>query len=185
MNGGEIDRLPVSQLSQRYNLARSAVYTRMEALGITTEKVGNKAYINSAQLRLMDDLHRFIQAGGTTPEFLDMRGAQRDVQPGSGQSSGLSLGQPDLLRLITTVAAEVAARFQPAPEPNPLGYYHDLEEAARNGWLLKTSEIAYLLDLSPEEIQRCGDRFQDAGFVFTRVGFRSRGEGAWQVSKRR
>jgi hypothetical protein len=185
MNGGEIDRLPVNQLSQRYNLARSAVYTRMDALGIKTEKIGNKAYVNAAQIRLMDDLHRFIQAGGNTAEFVAMRGIGPNGQQPE-MSSGLSTVQPDLGRLISTVVSEVMSRLQPSePEPHPLEYFEFLEKAVRNGWEFSTSELAYLLQVSPNEIQRYGDRFQDAGFVFTKVGFRGRGEAAWRVTKRR
>lgn len=186
MNGGEIDRLPVNQLSQRYDLARSAVYTRMDALGIKTEKIGNKAYINSAQLRLMDELHRFIQAGGNTAEFVAMRGIRQNGQPPPSVSGGLSTLQPDLGGLISAVVSEVMSRIQPSqPEPHPLEYFEFLEKAVRNGWEFSTSELARLLQLSPNEIQRYGDRFQDAGFVFTKVGFRSHGEAAWRVTKRR
>ena len=85
---------------------------------------------------------------------------------------------------MSTIAAEIASRFQPAlPEPDPLAYFEVLERAAQCGWHLRTSEIAYLLDLSPSEIGLYGDRFTEAGFVFTRAGYRTRGEVAWKVSK--
>lgn len=182
MNNGELDRLPVSNLSQRYSLVRSAVYTRMEALKIKPERVGNRAYVNAAQVRLLDEFHQFIGSGGTTAEFLEMRGLQ-EAQP-TEVSGGLSAGQPDIGRLISSIVSEVVNRIQPAPEPSPLGYFEDLEKAARGGWELSTSELAYLLDLTLDEIQRYGDRFQDAGFVFTKVGYRGRGEAAWRVTKR-
>lgn len=187
MGKGEIDRLPVSQLGERYGLVRSAVYTRMDALGIKPVKVGNKAYVTAEQLALMDDLHQFIQRGGTTAEFLESRGIQRgDSSPdmSSEQSSGLSTVQPDIIQLVRAIAAEIASRFQPAlPDPDPLAYFEALERAAQGGWLLKTSEIAYLLDLPPAELKLYGDRFSEAGFVFTKAGYRSGGEIAWKVSK--
>jgi hypothetical protein len=183
MSNGEIDRLPVNQLAARYNLVRSAVYTRLEALGIKPERVGNKSYINAKQLRLLDDLDQFIKAGGTTAEFLDQRGMQRSDES-SNLSSGLSTTPPDIIKLVSTIAAEIASRFQPAlPEPDPLAYFEVLERAAQGGWHLRTSEIAYLLDLSPSEIGLYGDRFTEAGFVFTRAGYRKGGEVAWKVSK--
>ena len=195
MSNGEIDRLPVSQLGDRYNLVRSAIYTRLDALGIKPGRVGNKAYVNAEQLRLLDELHRFIQSGGTTAEFLEMKGLSR-AEPNSndsnnsssgmssGMSSGLSASQPDIMKLVAAIAAEIASKFQPPPpEPDPLAYFETLERAARNGWLLSTSEVSYLLDLPPATIRACGDRFFEAGFVFTKAGFRSRGEVAWRVSK--
>lgn len=184
MGNGEIDRLPVSQLMDRYNLVRSAVYNRLEALGIKPEKIGNKAYVNSTQLRLLDDLHQFIQTGGTTAEFTESRGLQKANAETSGLSSGLSTIQPDIMKLVAAIAAEFAARFQPpTPEPDPFAYFEVLERAARNGWLLRTTEVAYLLDLPPASIRAYGDRFSEAGFTFTRAGYRSQGEVAWRVSK--
>ncbi|MCL6434703.1 MAG: hypothetical protein K6T90_10920 [Leptolyngbyaceae cyanobacterium HOT.MB2.61] len=184
MSDSEIDRLQVSQLPERYNLARSAVYTRLEALGIKPEKVGNKAYINAEQLKLLDELHEFIQTGRSTAEFLEMKGIQRGEEEPSGMSSGLSNVQPDMIQLIAAIAGEVAARLQPAPtETDPFAYYEILEKACRNGWLLSTSELANLLDLLPSEIREYGDSFSEAGFVFTRAGYRVGGEVAWRVSK--
>lgn len=187
MGNGEIDRFPVSQLRARYNLVRSAVYTRLKALGIRPQTTGNKAYVNAAQLRLMDDLHQFIQSGGTTAEFLERRGLQKTEVETSGLSSGLSKAPPnDIINMVTAIASEVASKLQPpTPEPDPLAYFERLERAARNGWLLSTSEVAYLLDLPPSTIERFKDRFSDAGFIFTRAGYRTQGEAAWKVSKLR
>ena len=186
MSNGEIDRLPVNQLAVRYNLVRSAVYTRLEALGIKPERVGNKAYVNAEQIRLLDDFHQFIQAGGTTAEFREQRGIPNPKSDESSSlSSGLSTVPPDIIKLVTSIAAEIASRFQPAPaEPDPMAYFEVLERAVQGGWHLRTSEVALLLDLSPSEIELYGDRFTEAGFVFTRAGYRAKGEVAWKVSKR-
>ncbi len=180
-----IDRVPVNQLPDRYNLVRSAIYTRLDALGIEPEKVGNKSYVNAAQLRLLDNLHEFIQAGGTTAEFQESRGIRRRKDNSSGQSSGLSTGQPqaDLSQLLN-VLSDFATKLQPvAPKPDPFAYLETLERAAQTGWLLRTSEVAELLRLSPTEMQLYGDRFSEAGFVFTKAGYRSGGEIAWKVTK--
>jgi len=183
MSNGEIDRLQVNQLSDRYNLARSAVYERIKALGIQTEKIGNKAFVNSEQLKLLDEFHEFIQRGGTAAEFREMRGIQK-AEEAPELSSGLSAAPSEMFGIITAIVSEVAARFQPpTPEPNPLGYYEFLEQAAQKGWLLRTSEVANLLDLPPSELRQYGDSFSEAGFVFTKAGYRSQGEVAWRVSK--
>lgn len=182
MSEGEIDRLQVNQLTDRYNLVRSAVYTRFEALGIKPERIGNKAYINAEQLRLMDELHAFIQRGGNAAEFREMKGIQKVEEP-SEQSSGLSTVQPEMMQFIAAIAAEMASRFQTPAPANPLAYFEMLEQAYRNGWLLSTSELAELLDLLPSEIRSYGDSFSEAGFVFTRAGYRGGGEVAWRVSK--
>jgi hypothetical protein len=184
MSNGELDRLPVNQLMERYGIVRSAVYTRLEALGVKPEKVGNKAYVNLEQLRVLDDLHQFLQRGGNTAEFIESRGLQKPADMSSGLTRGLSTVQPDIVQLVAEIAAQIASRFQPpSPEPDPLAYFQALEQAARNGWLLRTSEVAYLLDLLPSDIQLYGDSFSEAGFTFTKAGYRSRGEVAWRVSK--
>ncbi|MFM7449450.1 MAG: hypothetical protein ACKO24_12735 [Leptolyngbyaceae cyanobacterium] len=184
MSHGEIDRLPVSQLMDRYGIVRSAVYTRMDALGIKPEKVGNKAFVTSKQIKVLDDLHQFLQAGGNTPEFLESRGIQSSTGQSSEQSSGLSLASPDFVNLIAAITAEVASRLQPSTnQPDLFAYFETLEKAAQNGWLLSTSEVAELLDLLPSDIRQYGDRFSEAGFVFTKAGYRAGGEVAWKVSK--
>lgn len=197
MSNGEIDRLPVNQLTERYGLVRSAVYTRMDALGIKPERIGNKSYVNADQIRLLDELHEFIQRGGTTAEFQERYGLPRTGSSNSSnsssslsseQSSGLSAIQPDIIELITRIAAEIASRFQPSPvASNPLAYFEMayfevLERAAQGGWLLKNSEVGRLLDIAPSELQLYSDSFSEAGFTFTKAGYR-KGEVAWRVSK--
>jgi hypothetical protein len=184
MSNGEIDRLPVNQLTERYALARSAVYTRLDALGIKPERIGNKAYVNAEQLKLLDDLHEFINSGGTTAEFQERRGIPRAKDLPTEQSSGLSTIQPDFARLVAAIASEIASRFQSStPDLDPFAYFEVLERAHKNGWLLSTSEVADLLDLLPSDIRQYGDSFSEAGFVFTRAGYRAGGEVAWRVSK--
>ena len=187
MSSGEVDRIPVSQLIERYSLVKSAVYERFKILGIVPEKVGIKSYVNAEQIQLLDKYHQFIQNGGNKAEFREMYGGAKATKADEAfppASGGLSLAQPDIVQLVATIAAQIAAKFQPAsPEPDPLAYFKALEEAASRGWLLKTSEICYLLDLTPDEIKPYGDRFYEAGFVFTKAGYRTKGEVAWQVSK--
>jgi hypothetical protein len=189
MNSGEIDQFPVSQLQSRYDLARSAVYKRMEQLGIATKRVGKHSHISGQQLRLMDELHVFIKQGGSAAEFVEARGLQkRQGNNGNGQSNGgsaLTTTPGDFGGLISAIVSEVINRVGFGPEPDPLEYFETLENAACNGWLLSTSELAGLLDMSPREIESFGDRFSEAGFMFSRSGYRKKtGEIAWKVAKR-
>ena len=193
MSEGNIDRIPVNQLSARYNLARSAVYKRMSDLGIEREKIGNRAYVSGEQVVLLDELHSFIGVGGNVAEFIARKGLDKpnkkaagdSSSQSSGQSSGLALDQSDMVKLISAIAAEMASSLQPslAASADPLAYYESLEKAASNGWKLRTSELASLLKLTPKEIDSYGQTFYEAGFVFNRAGYRSGGETAWLVSK--
>ncbi len=187
MSSGNVDRIPVNQLSDRYKLARSAVYKRMADLGIEREKTGNRAYVNAEQVALLDELHSFIQVGGNVAEFmarkgLEMGGPQSSGSGNSADSSGLALNQSDMVKLVSAIAAEMASQISLLPA-DPLAYYESLERAASNGWKLRTSELAALLKLDPAEINRYGQTFYEAGFAFNRSGYRSGGETAWVVSK--
>ena len=184
MSDGNIDRIPVNQLISRYKLARSAVYKRMADLGIEREKIGNRAYVSAPQIALLDELHAFIQVGGNVAEFIARKGLNPSGQTSADSSSqsagesseltaGSSIDQADMFKLISVFASEMVAKLQPARDP--LAYYESLEKAANRGWKLRTSEIAELLDLDPAEINRYGQTFYEAGFVFNRAGYRSGG----------
>jgi hypothetical protein len=190
MSGGNVDRIPVNQLSDRYKLARSAVYKRMADLGIEREKIGNRAYVSDEQVALLDELHDFIQIGGNVAEFitrkgLDVGGTQsaKDSDQLTDGSGGLALNQSDMVKLVSAIAAELTSQLRPVIPSDPLAYYESLERAASKGWKLRTSELAVLLKLDPSEINRYDQTFYEAGFVFNRAGFRSGGEVAWIVSK--
>lgn len=191
MGRGEIDKFPVNQLEPRYELARSAVYTRMKQLGIKPHRVGNKAYITGNELQWMDALHAFInETGGSAAEFIEANGLNpnangrnskgrmvvNDNSPGSDLLPTGDFGK--LIRAFT----EALSRAQ-QPPPDPVKPYRDLEDAARNRWELSTSVVARCLGVTPAEIVRCGNYFQDAGFIFTKVGYRQDGQEAWRVSK--
>lgn len=207
MSDAQLDTFPVSQLQNRYNIVRSAVYTRLEALNIKPEKQGGRAYVNGEQLKLLDALDDHIEKGGTTAEFVESRAdsGQLDKPSGqAGQSGELTLSSGQLQKssgqtgqftiteqhsalagLIEAIASRlmpmIASQLKPAPDP--LASLRGLEEAYRNQWLLSTSELAQLLKLSPATVRSYGEQFSDAGFVFTRAGTRKRGEVAWKISK--
>ncbi len=185
MNPGEIDRFPVSQLQSRYALARSAVYKRMQDLRIVPEKIGQRSYITAPQVQLMDELHRFINQGGSAAEFIESRGLRpRSGNNGNGAAgTGSDLVGPNDFGNMLGALAELMGRMG-FGQPDPTQYFETLENAARNGWLFSTSELAGLLDLSPREIEGFGDRFSEAGFIFSRSGYRKNGEIAWKVTKR-
>ena len=208
MSDTQLDSFPVSELQHRYNIVRSNVYNRLEALDIKPEKQKGRAYVNGEQLQMLDALDEHIEKGGTTSEFVALRADSGLVEKSSGQqhlstgqiqkSSGqldLSNGQAGqfpiteqhsaLAGFIEALASRlipmIASQLKPAHDP--LASLRGLEEAYRNQWLLSTSELAQLLKVSPRTVRGYGSPFEDAGFVFTRAGTRKRGEVAWKISK--
>ncbi len=79
MNIERTGRIQVKNLSARYGLGKTAIYSRMNALNIKTERIGNRSYVNEAQIALLDALHSFIQDGRTTAEFLFLRAQDLDA----------------------------------------------------------------------------------------------------------
>ncbi len=73
MNIESTGRIQVKNLSVRYGLGKTAVYKRIKALDIKPERIGNRSYVDKAQIELLDALQAFIQNGRTTPEFLFLR----------------------------------------------------------------------------------------------------------------
>ena len=190
MNTGNIDRFPVAQLPDRYTLARSAVYKRLEVLGIQSLKIGNKAFINAEQLALMDDLHAFVKDGGNAAEFVDMRGlaAQNSNNPAStGQSPGQSPDQssnlaiPGMNQGLMGMLAGFAANMRPS---TPADKYRFLEEAVRKGWRIPSSELAKLFGVKAQDVEQYRQSgFGESGFRFMPNGRSLSGETTWQITK--
>ena len=181
----EINLIPISQLPSRYDIARSALYTRLKDLQIEPIKEGRKAYVNNEQLQLLDDLHQHIQQGGVTSDFLQDRDQKEIFSSPTKESLSLVQDSPGQIlseqpKALISLIEAVINRVLPSSQ---LSYLHELEEAYQKRWLLSTSELARLLKLSPKTIANYGQEFEDAGFVFTRIGRRKRGEIAWMVGK--
>ena len=188
-----VDLIPLTQLPSRYDIARSNLYNRLKDLKIEPTKQGRKAFVNEKELKLLDELHAHLSQGGVTSDFIKQQDNQShqlvtdsnsEVEP-SHSVSIQSQSEPTITlqptALISVVEA-VVKRFIPSSNSR-LTYLRELEEAYQNGWLLSTSEVANLLGLAQKTITSYGQEFSDAGFVFTRVGMRKRGEIAWAIDK--
>ncbi|MEP0884081.1 hypothetical protein NDI49_21255 [Trichocoleus sp. ST-U3] len=72
----QIDRIALSGLQSRYGIGRTAVYTRIQALQIDPLRKGNKAFVTSEQLKLLDELHGLLELGNSMSEALEKMGRQ-------------------------------------------------------------------------------------------------------------
>ena len=185
----EIDQFPVSELKDRYQIGRTALYERMNTLAIKPTKHGTKSYLSGEQLRRMDDLELHLKSGGGLADF-----AQPIQQTFTEQTEQISVSNSQLISpaqslamgaVIEEIVQSVFTRVapQPAQAGIRLAHLRELEEAYEKKWILSTSELADLLGLSANTVRGYGDQFEEAGFVFNRVGTRSRGEVAWRVEK--
>ena len=193
--------LPIASLPDRYGVARSQVYTRLDALkqrdpSLTPLKRNRKAYANARLITALDAMHTFIQQGDTVVQAakkaLDLPligpdnpdDVERPENPVSPVSPvGLSYRTQDSSLVPTSDRPSDLARLADVLEarqspPDLLNRYRALEEIAANGWELSTSEIAQLLGLKTLS----GKEFKRHGFKFTRVG-KVGTQSGWKVEK--
>ena len=182
-----IDELPVSALPDRYGVARSQIYNRINALGIETIKRGNKAYVVASQIEQLDQIHVLIQQGQGLEQAAEMIVGDSPTRQSHGTAGQYSIaprqdnlieqsygtvGQVDLLNLLAAIA-------QPqSPAPNPLSRFEQLQAIADHDWRPGTKELAEILGLK----SLSKPKFERYGFRFTRAG-KNGGESAWRVEK--
>ncbi len=177
----EIDNFPVSQLQSRYSIGKQAVYNRLDALGIKPFKEGNRSYITAMQLRLLDELHQHIAAGGTMADFsadkaspadtVDIVSSQLDtVETSITPSAAANFGE-----LVKAIATAIQ------PPADPLHYMDVLERAAEKDWLLTTAEVKQLISVKPKTSK--GEKVYKRGcWLFQKAG-KIGSKTAWKVSK--
>jgi hypothetical protein len=167
----DIDPYPVSELTNRYNIGKQAVYNRLEALSIKPEKHSNRSYISSAQLLLLDRLHEHIASGGTMADFEPPQ-TESNISPVDllDTSTGLSTSD-DLVTLVERLATALK------PATSPLAHWEQLEKAVAHNWLLTTTDVKRVLGVKPK-----GDSFSRGSFTFVRCGTIGN-QAAWRVVK--
>lgn len=187
MDSSNLDRLPVAQLTSRYDIGRTSLYKRLSDLNIKPHTLGNKAYVDAQQLDLLDRLHQHLKSGHQTAEFLEV------VQLFTEQSGELSTEQFAEQSALSgelslsndhsflNILSDLATGLTPHPVSYISARLHLLQDACDHHWLLPTSELAQALHISPKTLTH-HKSYQRYGFIFTKVG-RSGGESSWKVSK--
>ena len=180
--------LPIADLPDRYQVSRSQVYARIDALkqrdpSLTPGKRGKKAYASPRLIELLDSLHVLISQQGETlaeavSRVLGEEPQTRPVRP-TGQpdrtQDGTLVPTGDRPSDLALLASAIAAN---QPPPDPLNRYRALDEIAAKGWQLPTSELAELLGVK----SLSGQEFERYGFRFVRVG-KAGAESTWKVEK--
>ena len=208
----QIDRIALSGLQSRYGIGRTAVYTRIQTLQIEPIRKGNKAFVTSEQLKLLDELHEYLKLGNSMSEALEKMGCQTTQEFDtekintksplssklfSEQSSEHSLVKGESLALAASLAAlmqevtrtqeqMLAQQRQMADlyksTVDPLAPQRALEEAYQHGWQLSTSQLAQILGLSPKNLERY-QAFEQFGFTFIKCSRQSQ-QTTWTVTKK-
>lgn len=152
-----IDRFPVGQLAQRYGLGKTAIYDRLAFLAIAPFRDGRLSYISGEDLDQLDNLHNHLAGGGTLETF------GSPPRP-AGELSGERPPDNQLAQMLAAIATSLQRR-------SPLDNYRDLDEAARQNWLLTSSQVEDLIGAKPtpkpgqNHYDRACWRFQKAGKI--------------------
>ena len=75
----------ISDLLTRYKITKPALYTRFKGLGISTFKVGRKAYVTSEDVELLDKLDQHIYNNGTIANFVHDNEAASELSTSSSE----------------------------------------------------------------------------------------------------
>ncbi len=115
----EIDPYPVSELTTRFGIGRTALYSRMNALTIVPIKQGSKAFVSLQQLQRLDALNEHLKNGGGLTDFerVHRQGDEQEEQANPMLSDAIPTelsrreagGALDFLRMDVQSAAELVA----------------------------------------------------------------------------
>ena len=167
----DIDPYPVSELTNRYNIGKQAVYNRLEALKIKPAHHSNRSYISSIQLQALDRLHQHIASGGTMANF-EASITESSLSPVDSLDTPSGLTQADdLVMLVERIASAIR------PATAPLAHWEELEKAVAHNWLLTSGDVKRVIGVKP-----LGESFPRGSFTFIRSGTIGN-QTAWRVVK--
>ena len=150
MDTSNLDRLPVSQLTSRYDISRTSLYKRLSDLNIKPHTIGSKAYLDADQLSLLDKLHDHLKAGHQTAEFLEVvqlftkQSGEQSTEQYTEQSaldvSSLPLSLSNDHSFLN-ILSDLASALTPHPVNDISARLHLLQDAYDHDWLLRTSRL--------------------------------------------
>lgn len=165
-----VDSIPVSTLPDRYEIGRSALYNRINALGISVERRGKLSHVSASQLDQLDQLDTRLKAGEAMPTTID------DKSPGHLSTehtlNKLTTTSPSTDSALLTIASMLQASINESRDL--MRNYRALQSAADNGWLLPTNKVRELVGVKPH-----GNEYDRLGFRFVRCDRRAE----WRVIK--
>lgn len=170
----EINKFPVKDLQNRYNVGRTALYTRFTTANITPEKNGTRSYISGEELEELDRLNSHIKTGGKLEEFKPILKQKNEMISDLAPALDNSLDKDTFTETLALIEA-IAKHFS-APR-DPLAELKALEYAAEHELLLPSSKVRELAGVKPH-----GQEFQRGSFFFSRCG-KIGAQSAWRVKK--
>ena len=184
----------INQLCDRYSLkSRQSIYDWCKALNVKLSRDDdNKSFAPPELIELFDQLAKHLKEGGTLKNFTPLVKTTTVNQQLDNVSPSLdtinfsldNVSQPldtitepshnsDLVDLVTAIASVIKPQ-------SVLSHHRELEEAAREGWILSSGELT-ALGFRP--VCKSGEDYCDRGcWRFIKAGKLGRGQG-WLVDK--
>ena len=145
------------------------------------EKFGKQTIYNADQVRLLDELDRYLQQPGAAISTFPRADGSQDLpvlQDKSDLSHGTQDSVPTQSELIMMALGQLMQNSQ-APQPiDPLQSLRQLQEASDNKWILDSAQLGEILgrkSLPTEDFDRGGWHFERVG----KIGGRS----SWRVTR--
>ena len=93
----------INELQDRYGITRKPLYSRIKSLELELEKnADNKAFANEEQVKLLDQLHDHLKAGGKLKNFVPIT----DVEIESGHNTTHDTGENTTTQLTTQLTTQ-------------------------------------------------------------------------------
>ena len=181
-----VDSYSIKDLEQKYGKARSNIYSRINGLkelgyNLDPEKFGKQTIYNADQVRVLDELDRYLQQPGASISTFPRADGSQDLpvlQDRSNLSRETQDTSPSQSDLILMALGQLMQNAQ-APQPSdPLKSLRELQEAADNKWILDSAQLGEILgkkSLPTEDFDRGGWHFERVG----KIGGRS----SWRVTR--
>ena len=167
--------LSMEELRDRYGLGKTALADRLKHCSISGKRTGNKSFVNSGQIEVLDALDRHLKQGRGLADFSSpyVEIVEETTKPTPTE---------------TPSTAIVPQFYEPSPETievdsGDIIYRLErmlsfLDKAVNNGWMLPTSAVREIIGATPRP-----PKWGRYGFVFKPAGSHGQ-ETAWIITKR-
>jgi hypothetical protein len=178
--------MKIKELQERYGLkTRQSIYDWIKAGKIVLPKDDRgHAYATPEQIEVLDQLVEHLKQGGTlgsftpvsSPEIYTTADSQIDTSEPSTVYSAIDTVNSEIdtpMVMLERLVGVVVSNIQPR---SPLWFHDELEKAAKQGWILSSSDVEALIGVKPK-----GDNYHRGGWEFFRAG-KIGNQGAWKVN---
>lgn len=185
----------IQELCDRYQItSRNTLYSRLSSLKrkgieINLVKYKGKSFAQGELTKILDEQDQWLKNGGTLDNFEVAIATSVTVEAEERTTVGVlprtalvqeedtvqrtSAITPELIKELAIAISDILAPY--LPKQDPFWYLDKLQALAASGVQISTSEVKYLIGVTPR-----GKVFQRGSFKFVKVGKIGR-ESGWKV----